>query len=304
MNNHEKIKMAFGGIKAPAGITGEAIYKAEAEIKREDRSYDSKPLVGSIVALCMVAVMIFGVYYVQSNFAPGGEPDGTVLLPGAGEPSPSPSSESIAKQPDDPPDLNMKQPEASPEVPDCSHYDPDSWSYSEVARYRNCTVCDFQIAFEFLKPYTSGMWLESNRERHILLEREGLTRMIPWYDGTNADAPVVRYTLEDAPRTIVSWFNRNPHSDTGIYILNGYFWCFSRLGYTDIELGYTHISGRHENSVAFFAMNDPMQQGEDYILLSLKLPDSFPKRVCAHNIFDYGWQINGGSMGYQQDNDD
>jgi hypothetical protein len=61
--------------------------QAGGEKPARSSSFDSKPLVGSIVALCMVAAMIFGVYYVQSNFAPGGEPDGTVLLPGAVEPS-------------------------------------------------------------------------------------------------------------------------------------------------------------------------------------------------------------------------
>jgi hypothetical protein len=126
---------------------------------------------------------------------------------------------------------------------------------------------------------------------------------LPWYDGANGSAPVLRHKLEDAPQSIV----RRVHSGSsgsGTYLYNDRFWFYATGVRTDLTIAYSFVAlhGDHYNEhwVYFQYLDEPREQEADYLIASVSVPESFPKQVSVHDLLT----DTGGMFSYSQERDD
>ncbi len=105
---------------------------------------------------------------------------------------------------------------------------------------------------------------------------------LPWFDGTNADAPVVRYKAEDAPEEVQDWLTR-PKYDGGSDVFTSYDeqgnevlrqWTYYALSNTDHPIGYSEetIDGKHH--VYLFELDEVQPQEDNYVIVSVALGDN------------------------------
>ncbi len=155
---------------------------------------------------------------------------------------------------------------------------------------------------------------------------------IPWYDGTNADAPVLRYTLgdllekaetafenhmsvpflpdsdalepiygrgdipEELERSIASeeLFRKSPEAYVSM-IIDDRYWYAQRVKRTDRVIGYTDEKFDGQRHLYLFYTEEEQEQEEEYLIVSVALSDG-DSEPTIHPLLDDVRKIDPGHV--------
>ncbi len=109
---------------------------------------------------------------------------------------------------------------------------------------------------------------------------------MPWYNGTNADAPVVRYRLEDAPEEIQATAAKVNFTEDGVIVdgektdqysatfdIDGRLWGYYSLQRNDVAVGCSteEIDGFPHTFV--FYLDQEQEQTDSFLIFSMSVKD-------------------------------
>ncbi|MDR1693285.1 MAG: hypothetical protein LBR72_07995 [Oscillospiraceae bacterium] len=162
----------------------------------------------------------------------------------------------------------------------------------DMAGYLNATASE---ALETIRA-NARFWLNSEpyawlrggmaAQLHVAERPE---REIPWFDGTNANMPLLRYRPEDAPEhmlMLAEFLDEENDIETAFFD-DERFWAVVRLDRTTNAVGYAGHETADINEVTLFYLDEAEQQNENYIILSGSLDAegaALNNLLCFHEI--------------------
>ena len=220
---------------------------------------------GIVMASCTVFVLIVAMWMMTVGELPfGGEPGKSIFAPGTSGTT-------------EPTDREDAEPTGKAEPEDNGKAGPPDW-------------------------YNSGFVLISNMSSDEFDEMIAAKKLVadapPWYDGTNAGAPVLRHTLKESPEWVQECVAAQQEGTFGVNVIDGRYWYFGRLERPDLAIGYTEELIGDERIVYLFPLDVPEREDE-FVIISIAIP----QKITLCSVLDATESYSGGLFGYNAAND-